>query len=91
MVSSGRHGETHKPAAERLVRKIPFERAYAAITESMRLTHLGRGVCIAKTIATAIQAKQLAPNFEFEQPANDLGLSIMEICTIADNSPAGSS
>jgi hypothetical protein len=57
----------------------------------MRLTHLGRGVCIAKTIATAIQAKKLAQNFEFEQPANDLGLSIMEICTIADNSPAGSS
>ena len=23
----------------------------------------------------------LAQNFEFEQPANDLGLSIMEICT----------
>jgi hypothetical protein len=45
----------------------------------------------AKTIETAIQAKKLAQNFEFEQPANDLGLSIMEICTIADNSPEGSS
>jgi hypothetical protein len=57
----------------------------------MRLTHLGRGVCIAKTIETAIQAKKLAQNFGFEHPANDLGLSIMEICTIANNSPAGSS
>jgi hypothetical protein len=71
--------------------KYPLNRHVAGITKSMRLTHLGSRVCIGKTIETAIQAKKLAQNFEFEQPANDLGLSLREICTVADNSPAGSS
>jgi hypothetical protein len=61
--------------------KYPLNGHVAGITKSMRLTHLGSRVCIAKTIETAIQAKKLAQNFEFEQPANDLRLSITEICT----------
>jgi hypothetical protein len=40
--------------------KYPLYGHIAGITESMRLTYLGSGVCIAKTIESAIQAKKLA-------------------------------
>jgi hypothetical protein len=40
--------------------KYPLNGHIAGITELMRLTHLGSGVCIAKTIETASQAKKLA-------------------------------